>query len=464
MNINKIISQWESEKIEFKENFSDKVIETLVSFANFKWWKIFVWIKDNWEILWVQLWQESIQKWINKIKSLTTPWVIPEIYKKEIEWKIVVIFEVQEFPIKPVSFRWKYYKRVENSNHELSINEISDLHIQSINYSADRVIQNDISINDLSEKRIDDFIKEVNKNWRFKIEKETYLESFKKLWLIDNNNNITLACYLLFYKEEIRFKISIWRFKLETVIIDDNQIDSTLFEAIEEIMKLIKKHINVELKITDKIQHEQIWDYPLDAIREAVINALIHRDYLNPTNIIIKVFDNEVRITNPWWLWNITEEQLRSESYESSHRNKILAECFYVAWKIERYWTWLSRIFKLVKEYKDVVFKFIPKQYHFTSKFILNKKNEGVKNNGGLNGGINEGVNAEVKNNDGLNGGIKNLFEYIKNNPNSNIENISKYIKISKRSTERRIKELKDKWLIKYRWSKKTWWYFIINN
>ena len=62
MSIKKLIPSWESENLEFKENFSDKVIETLVSFANSRWWKVLIWVKDNWNILWVILWKETIQK------------------------------------------------------------------------------------------------------------------------------------------------------------------------------------------------------------------------------------------------------------------------------------------------------------------------------------------------------------------------------------------------------------------
>jgi len=47
MNILELIKSWESENIEFKENFSEKVIETLVAFANYKWWKILLWINNS---------------------------------------------------------------------------------------------------------------------------------------------------------------------------------------------------------------------------------------------------------------------------------------------------------------------------------------------------------------------------------------------------------------------------------
>jgi ATP-dependent DNA helicase RecG len=55
-------------------------------------------------------------------------------------------------------------------------------------------------------------------------------------------------------------------------------IYGTLFEQIEEAMDFIRKNINVKFVMTGEPEREQIWDYPIEALREAVINAVCHRD------------------------------------------------------------------------------------------------------------------------------------------------------------------------------------------
>lgn len=62
----------------------------------------------------------------------------------------VVELSVKEFPIKPVSFKGRYYKRVKNSNHQLSLTEISDLHLKTYNSSWDNYITNDYTLDDIS--------------------------------------------------------------------------------------------------------------------------------------------------------------------------------------------------------------------------------------------------------------------------------------------------------------------------
>jgi len=70
-----------------------------------------------------------------------------------------------------------------------------------------------------------------------------------------------------------------------------------LFELVEQTMQYIISQIKVAFEITGKPERNEIFEYPLEALRELVINAIIHRDYTNPTDIQIKIFDQEIT----WW-------------------------------------------------------------------------------------------------------------------------------------------------------------------
>src|SRR5690606_38548379 len=116
-NINHIIQQGESETLEFKTSFSDEVIVSLVAFANTKGGSVYVGIADNGEVKGVDLGKETIQKWLNEIKDKTQPSIIPAVDVFTEEGKQVVCIRVNEFPVKPLSFKGRYYKRIGNSNH-----------------------------------------------------------------------------------------------------------------------------------------------------------------------------------------------------------------------------------------------------------------------------------------------------------------------------------------------------------
>lgn len=94
--------------------------------------------------------------------------------------------------------------------------------------------------------------------------------------------NPTWAAFLLFRKDKKAFftqpAIHCGRFKEKTIVIDDRMIEGTLIEQIDEAMDFIRKNITVKFVMTGKPEREQIWEYPLDALREAIINAVCHRD------------------------------------------------------------------------------------------------------------------------------------------------------------------------------------------
>ena len=86
-------------------------------------------------------------------------------------------------------------------------------------------------------------------------------------------------------------------------------------------MNFVRKNINVEFIITGKPQRKEIWDYPLEALREAVINAICHRDYSEPADIQIKIYEDSIHIWNPGGLpFDITIDYLLDPAHSSKPR------------------------------------------------------------------------------------------------------------------------------------------------
>lgn len=85
--------------------------------------------------------------------------------------------------------------------------------------------------------------------------------------------------------------------------------------------------------------------YPLPALRETLLNAVVHRDYANPSDIQIKIFDDRITFFSPGKLFGgLTIEDLKTDNYQSHTRNKLVAEAFYLTKNIEKYGSGFIRI------------------------------------------------------------------------------------------------------------------------
>jgi ATP-dependent DNA helicase RecG len=120
--------------------------------------------------------------------------------------------ETQYAEFKPkFNTRGRYYKRVKNSNHLLSVQEISDVYLQSMQYSWDAYTAPNYTYDDLDEQKIKKFIDRVNSVGRFSLA-GTPRECLQKLKFVDENN-VTQAAVLLFAKEGSEYNVHLGRFK-----------------------------------------------------------------------------------------------------------------------------------------------------------------------------------------------------------------------------------------------------------
>jgi ATP-dependent DNA helicase RecG len=191
-----IIKQGENETIEFKTSFGKEVIESIVAFSNTKGGKIIVGVNDNKNIAGISVADESIQNWLNQIKQNTDPQVIPDVQIFEFNNRNIVVFDVMEYPIKPVSCRNKYFKRIANSNHLMRLDEITNEHLKTINTSWDFYPDPIHGIEHISEEKIKHFISKIEKRTQSKIEL-TPFDFLTRLEIIRNNQHIPNALIIL---------------------------------------------------------------------------------------------------------------------------------------------------------------------------------------------------------------------------------------------------------------------------
>ncbi|NCC70763.1 AAA family ATPase, partial [bacterium] len=311
-----------------KVSFGKETIESLCAFANSKGGSVFIGIDDKGNVKGAQSNQESIQKWINQIKSSTYPSIIPDSEVYTLENKTIISLSIISYPVKPVSFKGKYYKRKHNSNHLMDLAEIANEHLKTVNLSWDFATDPVHGIEDISLDKVNIFIEKLNTLRDFPIDDDPLIV-LKKFELL-RQGAVSFGCYLLFNKDElITTTIDAGRFDSEIIIKDNKTIRGDLFSEIEECILFIRKHISKVFIIKDRPEREEVWEYPPEAIREIVINMIVHRDYRASGDSTLKIYDDRIEFFNPGSLSEgVKLEDILSGKTASNPRNKQIASVF----------------------------------------------------------------------------------------------------------------------------------------
>ena len=82
-------------------------------------------------------------------------------------------------------------------------------------------------------------------------------------------------------------------------IIAHKLVQDDLVSSIEQALSFIRSHINKKIIIKQAGRREEEYEYPMDVVREAIVNAVAHRDYFSKDAIQIYVFEDRIEITNP---------------------------------------------------------------------------------------------------------------------------------------------------------------------
>ncbi len=347
-DLRKLLAHGESVTVEFKESFSREAIETAGAFANTQGGTVFIGLSRRGRPVGIQTDPDTLKDWANQIVQGTEPRVIPDVRTLTLAGEAIVAIHIRESPIKAVSVRGRCYRRVGASNRVMTPAEIAEMHLQSVGSSWDLLPAPNRRMTDIAPEKVKDYIRRANASGRRRIaEGEDYLRVLRKLGLVKDGRP-TWAAILLFGREPQRTLsqavVHCGRFKQETLVIDDRMIGGTIFEQVEDTMQFIQKNINVKFVITGKPARDEIWDYPLEALREGVVNAICHRDYTIPSNTDVRIHDDQLEIWSPGGLLlGITIEDLL-RPHPSVLRNKGIAAVLYDIGWIEK---WGSGIDKM---------------------------------------------------------------------------------------------------------------------
>jgi len=354
LDLEEIFAKGENDHVEFKRSLAEEkeIIETIGAFLNHKGGLIIVgYDEKKRDVVDVNTGPETIQRFVNKVKLVTHPQLLVDIYEMEYKRKNLLIISVIDYPIKPVSVYGKFYRRRLNSNHLMTPIEISNLHLISLNSSWDFQIAQDSSLKDIDMDIVDWFIKSLNEVKEKKVT-ESPLKFLEKCEII-RENKPTFAALLLFPKNpSFILDVQIGLFEDDITIKKDKNIKKSVLFEVDDVMEFITAYITKEFIITGKPRREERWQYPLDAIREIVINAVIHRDYQEGTHTQIKIYRDKIKFWNSGKLPpDLSIETIKAGLSKSRPRNRLIAQTFKELGLIEKYGAGVKRVIDDFKAY-----------------------------------------------------------------------------------------------------------------
>jgi len=361
LNSEHLIRQGESEILEFKKSIGEwkEIIKTISAFANTKGGIILVGISSKGTASGVQIGKRTIEDLANKIKENTDPKIFPRILVRDIDGKNIILVKIEISKSKPVFAFDRVYKRVGKSTMRVTSEEIKKMALEGGKTYWDEQICEEAGLGDIDEERIKWYLEKREEIRMVKKPKEMDLKSLllniQAAKQIGGKIKPTNAGVLFFSKHPQRFvlqsQLRLARFAGKTLTSDfSDKLDcsGTLWEMIESAQGFIKKNSRFFAFRTEfSFRRIDKLEYPVKAIREGVINAVIHRDYTGPADTRVLIFDGRIEVVNP----GSFPEGVTPANPMHVPVNPILCQLMYDVGFIEKYGTGIYMMREISKEY-----------------------------------------------------------------------------------------------------------------
>ena len=451
------IKSGESQNIEFKRELpekSEKYIKTLAAFANSSGGRLIVGVDDKTrEITGVASEKQAkiIDAITNALSDTVTPQIIPSITSAELGGKTIIIAEVfpgaaRPYYITSMGMEAGTYVRVNATTRHADEVMLKELQLQGRKQSYDETV---IPGKELNQKAVQHLCK-IIKTYRDDAAKArgervsrkeitvTNLENWQIVKREGNTLLPTIAFDLLTENTQRFAKIQCGLFKGNdrVVFIDKREFDGPIYEQIEEAYQFVLKHINLGATISGLYRQES-YELPPEAIREAIANAVTHRNYMDNSCIQVCVYDNRVEITSPGMLYGgLTIEMIKNG--RSHIRNAAIAEAFSRMYVIEGWGTGVRRMIEACRDYgvPEPVFTEIGSD--FRVEFFRNGTVNATEN-----ATVNATENATVEMDDVLLERYPEL-QLMMDNPSITTTQIADILRKHRTTIQRRIAKLKE--------------------
>lgn len=349
------MSEREWEQLERKSSFGRKVVETVAAFCNTSGGIIEIGVDDDGTPAGtLTIGDSTLEGWANQIKQETDPGQTPSIREEVRDGQPIVRIRVSESPLKPVLAYGQALKRVGRTNQRMGYGEVKRLVEESTGDSWDARQCPDASPEDISNDAVVEFVSRAQQE-RGRPMQGAPREVLRKMRLL-RDSVPTYAAVLLFGDDPQKYLpqsvVKCARFKGTSSVefIDERTLYGNVFDQIDSAHEFALRHMSKGIQVNDQPQREEQWEYPPEAVRELIINAVCHRDYQIAGNVQLRMFDDRLEVWTPGGLpFGVTPDLLERE-HRSVPRNRRIAECLFLTGYIEQWGSGTLRVIDLCSQ------------------------------------------------------------------------------------------------------------------
>jgi ATP-dependent DNA helicase RecG len=320
----------EDQNIEYKRSWHDDWLKIICGFANANGGRLHIGKDDNGEIVGLINSTRLMEDIPNKIKNHLG--IITEINLTDTPPDNLIEIIVPEYSV-PISYHGRYYIRTGSTTSELTGNTLNDFILRKSGRTWDNLFEDRAFLNDLDMDSQTKFINAAKKSGRITIEDNiSGITLLEKLRLSDNQK-IKRAAIILFGTDPGRFypniSVKIGRFgKSDDDLIYQEIIEGNLFKILFEVPEMLNNKFLTKRIDFEGLQRIEKGEYPVAALREMLLNALVHKNY-SGAQIQLRVYDDKISIWNEGTLPEGLSFEALKRQHPSRPRNPLIADvCF----------------------------------------------------------------------------------------------------------------------------------------
>ena len=343
----------ESKTLEFKEALpprAERWVKTVVAFSNSAGGKLVVGVSDGGDVAGVDDARRIADAAANAIDDLCEPQVTPRIRVEELDGRDVVVIEVQPGTATPYHLKGRElsdgtFVRVGATTRPAGEATLRELALRGSSQSYDEQPCLDAAFDEEAAQGLCD---EMNRR-RNDADRggEVTVRNLENWGLVKRvgGERVPTRALLLLTSNPYRFaRIQCGQFKgtTRTVFLDRREYDGPLYEQVDAAEDFVLRNIRLGARI-EGLYREDYYELPPEAIREAIVNAVVHRDLQANSCVQVALYDDRLEVTSPGPLFGgITIEQALDGA--TALRNPKVAEAFMQMDMFESWGTGLRRI------------------------------------------------------------------------------------------------------------------------
>jgi len=320
----------ENQNIEYKSSWRDEYMKWICGFANAQGGILYIGKNNDGVITGIGQAKKLLEDLPNKLRDILG--ILADVNLHEEDGKAYLEIIVPRYDV-PISVRGKYYTRKGSTLQELSGISLNEFILTRTGKTWDDLIEERASLDDIDEKSIEQFVKDAGGTRRISIEKDIKIpELLDKLRLMVDDQ-IKRAGIVLFGKDPGKFypnlAIKIGKFGDSDADLKYHEVlEGNIIRLKEEIGKALNAKFFIHPIAFSGMHRIEQDEYPVAAIREMILNALVHRNYLGaPTQI--RLYDDNLSIWNDGTLPDGIKEEDLWIIHRSKPRNPLIADvCF----------------------------------------------------------------------------------------------------------------------------------------